>query len=189
MGRENGPRRTDEPTDLNPYEVLPPVAPMTLTSADVVDGEHFPRAQVFDGMGYGGGNRSPQLSWHGHPTETRGFAVTCFDPDAPTGSGFWHWVLVDVPPTVTELPAGAGSVGGEGLPAGAFHVRNDYGQLGFGGAAPPPGPPHRYIFAVHALDVPTLGVDGKASPALAGFNLSSHALARGTLIPIFALDA
>jgi hypothetical protein len=103
------------PTALNPYDVLPPVAPMTLTSADVVDGERLPRAQVFDGLGYGGGNRSAQLSWLGQPDATLGFAVTCFDPDAPTGSGFWHWVMVDVPATVTQLAPGAGAEDWRGI--------------------------------------------------------------------------
>jgi len=172
-----------------PYDFMPPVPSFTLESTDVAEGQQMPDAQVFDGFGMTGQNISPQLSWHGFPAETRSFAVTCFDPDAPTGSGFWHMVLLDVPATVTELATGAVSGEKPGLPRGAFCVRNDYGVKAFGGAAPPKGdPPHRYVFAVHALDVDDLasqGVDAEVSPAVAGFNLRFHTIARALLIPVF----
>jgi Raf kinase inhibitor-like YbhB/YbcL family protein len=172
-----------------PYDFMPSVPSFTLTSTDVAEGQQMADAQVFDGFGMTGQNISPQLSWSGFPAETKSFAVTCFDPDAPTGSGFWHLVLLDVPVSVTELATGAISGELPGLPAGAFCVRNDFGVKAFGGAAPPAGDPaHRYVFAVHALDVDNLasqGVDADVSPAVAGFNLRFHTIARATLIPVF----
>ena len=171
-----------------PYDFMPPVPSFAVESNDVADGQQMSQAQVFDGFGMTGQNISPELRWHGFPTETQSFAVTCFDPDAPTGSGFWHMVLLDVPVSVTELRTGAAS-GDLAVPEGSFFVRNDYGVKAFGGAAPPQGdPPHRYVFAVHALDLPSLaaqGVDSDVSPAVAGFNLRFHTIARGMIIPVF----
>lgn len=167
-----------------PYDFMPAVPSFELRSDDVADGEMMSSRQVFNSFGMTGENISPSLYWSGFPAETASFAVTCYDPDAPTGSGFWHWVLLGLPASVTSLPAGAGS--GAGLPDGAFHVRNDYGSKDFGGAAPPAGhEPHRYVFAVHALDVPALDVDDSISPAVAGFNLGFHTIARALLIPVY----
>jgi Raf kinase inhibitor-like YbhB/YbcL family protein len=172
-----------------PYDFMPPVPSFTVESSDIADGQRLPDAQVYNDWGMSGQNISPHLRWHGFPGETQSFGVTCFDPDAPTGSGFWHLVLLDVPVQVTELATGAASGGKEGLPQGAFCVRNDYGSAGFGGAAPPKGdPPHRYVFAVHALDVPSLAAEGvtpEASPAVAGFNLRMHTIARGMLVAFY----
>jgi Raf kinase inhibitor-like YbhB/YbcL family protein len=172
----------DRPLAPDPYELLPQVPAFTLASDDVADGQELDKAFVHPSAG--GENLSPQLRWSGFPAETRGFAVTCFDPDAPTGSGFWHWVLPNLQASVRELPRGAGS-GGE-LPGGAFHVRNDFGEAAYGGSSPPPGDRvHRYVFAVHALDVEALELTPQASPAYVGFNNTFHVLARGTLRPTY----
>ena len=169
-----------------PYDFMPAVPSFELRSGDVADGQMMTDNQVYNAFGMTGKNISPSLSWSGFPAETKGFAITCFDPDAPTGSGFWHWVLVDIPASVTSLPAGAGHASGSGLPAGAMHLRNDYGNKDFGGAAPPAGdPPHRYVFAVHALDVPTLELEPDITPAVAGFNLRFRTIARAVLIPVY----
>jgi Raf kinase inhibitor-like YbhB/YbcL family protein len=169
-----------------PYDFMPAVPSFELHSGDVADGQMMTDNQVYNAFGMTGKNISPALSWSGFPAETKGFAVTCFDPDAPTGSGFWHWVLVDIPASVTSLPAGAGHASGSGLPAGAMHLRNDYGSMDFGGAAPPAGdPPHRYVFAVHALDVPSLELEPDTTPAVAGFNLRFRTIARAVLVPVY----
>jgi Raf kinase inhibitor-like YbhB/YbcL family protein len=167
----------------DPYDLLPEVPSFTLESNDVKDGE--PLDSKFARSSRGRQDISPELHWESFPLETKGFAVTCFDPDAPTGCGFWHWVLVGLPPSVTKLPRGAGI--DSRLPTGAFHVRNDFGKQGYGGASPPKGDrPHRYVFAVHALDVPSLDVTEDASPAVVGFNLTFHTLARAAIRPMFA---
>lgn len=162
------------PLAPNPYDLLPPVPGFTLTSDDVTDGQPLATTQVADG-----GDSSPQLSWSGAPQGTRSYVVTCFDPDAPTPSGFWHWALVDIPADVTSVPA---ALTEDDLPAGAFHLRNDGGGTGYTGAAPPPGDrPHRYFFVVHAVAEEKLGVDPDVSNAVMSFNLVFKTLGRAVL--------
>ena len=166
----------DRPVSPDPYELLPAVPSFTLTSEDVTDGQPLKDDQVADK-----GDTSPQLSWSDVPAGTRSFTVTCFDPDAPTPSGFWHWVLVDLPADVTSLPAGAGSEGAD-LPGSAFMCRNDAGTKAFTGAAPPEGDQvHRYYFVVHAVTDDSLGVDSDASPAVVSFNLAFKTAGRAIL--------
>jgi Raf kinase inhibitor-like YbhB/YbcL family protein len=159
-----------------------------VTSPSLSDGATIGNKHVFAGFGCTGDNRSPALSWTGAPADAKSFAVTVYDPDAPTGSGWWHWVLFDLPASTTELPTGAGTGPDfKGLPAGALHARNDYNSKDYGGAAPPPGAPHRYVFTVHALGVDKLGIDSDVSPAVVGFNLTSNTLARGHIIATYGL--
>jgi len=168
---------------VDPYEYLPQVPAFQVASTDVTDGEQVPLTFVHTSAG--GENLSPQLSWSGFPEGTQSFVVTCFDPDAPTPSGFWHWLVLDLPASQTSLERGAGASDAS-LPAG-YHSRTDYGTVGYGGCAPPPGDvPHRYYFVVHAVDVPSLGVSADASPAVVSFNLAFHTLARAIITPVYS---
>ncbi|MDY6808662.1 YbhB/YbcL family Raf kinase inhibitor-like protein [Gordonia sp. HNM0687] len=168
---------------FNPYESLPSLPGFTLTSESMTDGQPLRNQQVSGLMGAGGDDLSPQLSWSGFPSGTKSFAVTVYDPDAPTASGFWHWAVADIPASVTSLSEGAGDEGGSGLPEGAVTLANDASMKRFVGAAPPPGHgPHRYYVVVHAVDVESLGLPEAATPAYLGFNLFSHAIARATLL-------
>ncbi|MGY4718844.1 YbhB/YbcL family Raf kinase inhibitor-like protein [Naumannella cuiyingiana] len=169
----------ERPTAPDPYELLPQVPAFEVTSSTFADGDTLAAEQTA-----AGGSVAPQLAWSGAPEGTASYVVSCFDPDAPTPSGFWHWTVVGVPATVTELPEGGA------LPDGAFAVRNDAGSDSFAGAAPPPGDrPHRYIFAVNALDTDDLGVDASASPAVVHFKMLGHVLGRGTLTGRYATPA
>jgi len=170
----------------DPYADLPDLPSFELKSADIADGQTLATPQVSGIFGAGGTDTSPQLSWSGFPSETKSFAVTVYDPDAPTASGFWHWAVFNLPATVTDLPAGAGDGSASGFPGDAVTLANDAGLKRFIGAAPPAGHgPHRYIVAVHAVDVEKLEVPAEGTPAYLGFNLFSHAIARAVLTPIY----
>lgn len=167
-------------TPPDPYAALPELPSFSLTSDSVTNGQPLRTAQVSGIMGAGGQDASPQLSWSGFPKETRSFAVTVYDPDAPTLSGFWHWAVANLPAEVTELPEDAGA--GKELPGGALTLVNDVGMRRYVGAAPPPGHGvHRYYVAVHAVDVEKLDLSEDASPAFLGFNLFQHAIARAVI--------
>jgi Raf kinase inhibitor-like YbhB/YbcL family protein len=169
----------------DPYADLPQVPTFELTSESITSNAPLDSAQVSGIMGAGGRDESPQLTWSGFPEGTKSFAVTVYDPDAPTASGFWHWAVADLPATTTSLPAGAGT-NGRPLPEGAVQLRNDAGFAGFVGAAPPEGHgPHHYHVVVHAVDVESLGIPADATPAYLGFNLFSHTLGRARLIGTF----
>ncbi len=170
----------------NPYDELPDVASFEVTSDDVSQGETLGSAQVSGVMGAGGEDASPHLSWTGAPEGTKSFAVTVYDPDAPTASGFWHWAVFNLPASTTELPSGAGSADGAKLPTGAVQLKNDGGMVGYVGAAPPAGHgAHHYYMVVHAVDVESLEVPAEGSCAYLGFNLFSHTLGRAIIVPTY----
>ena len=172
----------DRPRAEDPYAKLPKVAVFTVTSDDLNDGSPLNDAHASDGA-----NTSPQLSWSEAPEGTQSFVVTCFDPDAPTPSGFWHWAVVDIPAETKSLSAGAGA-SDDTLPGGAFHVRNDTGEKAFAGAAPPKGDhAHRYYFVVHAVGEQSLGVDADVSPTVVSFNLASKTLGRAVIVGTYQL--
>lgn len=166
----------------DPFARLPEAASFTVTSTTVAASAALPPEQM-SAYVPGGKDISPQLSWSGAPEGTRSYAVTVYDPDAPTGSGFWHWAVADIPATVTELPEGAGDDAGSSLPDGAFQLPNDARAARFLGAAPPAGHgPHRYFIVVHALDVEHIGIPAESTPAYLGFTMSGHILGRAILI-------
>jgi Raf kinase inhibitor-like YbhB/YbcL family protein len=161
-------------------------AGFTLNSPAIKPNSMLTDAQVFNGFGCTGKNISPALSWRGTPAGTRSFAVTVYDPDAPTGSGWWHWVVYNIPASATGLPEGAGSADGKGLPAGTTQGRTDFGSAAFGGACPPPGDkPHRYVFTVYALKAEKLEIPADGSAAMVGFNIMANKLAEAKFTALY----
>jgi len=162
---------------------------LTLSSSDIKQDEFMSKNQEFNGFGCSGKDTSPHLKWSNIPTGTKSFAVTAYDPDAPTGSGWWHWQIVDIPVSVTELKSGAGNTKSKNVPKGSFQVTNDYGSSGFGGACPPKGHGiHRYQFTVHALSVETLSLPKSASGALAGYMINANSIASSTIESLYKRD-
>jgi Raf kinase inhibitor-like YbhB/YbcL family protein len=159
----------------------------TLESAEIKPNTRIANAQIYKGFGCDGKNISPSLSWSNPPPGTKSFAVTVYDPDAPTGSGWWHWVVFNIPANVRSLPAGAGELGSGKLPKGAVQSLTDFGAPGYGGPCPPRGDrPHRYVFTVHALRVDKLDLDERSMPALVGFMTKSNRLARATFTATYS---
>lgn len=164
----------------------------TLASPDFSDGAAIPSHFEFDGFGCSGRNESPALAWQGAPEGTCGFAITVHDPDAPTQSGWWHWLVVNLPADTKELMPNAGAVsqGGEsnrGLPAGARQIRNDFGAVGWGGVCPPPGDKaHRYVFTVHALKVDKLDIPEGATAGLTSYMINANALASASFTSTYS---
>lgn len=160
-------------------------APFKLLSSGIVPNSSIAPEQVFNGFGCTGKNVSPPLVWSGAPEGTQSFALTMYDPDAPTGSGWWHWVVYDIPATVTVLDAGAGNPGGK-LPSGAIQGRTDYGTAGYGGPCPPKGDkPHRYILTIYALKTPKLDVPQGASAAMIGFMIGANKLGSASITALY----
>lgn len=154
----------------------------TVTSPDFADGGTIPLAQVFNSFGCTGGNISPALHWSGAPAGTQSFAVTIYDPDAPTGSGWWHWTVFNIPATVTGLPANAGAEHAHSLPRGAVEGRTDFGFSRYGGPCPPVGDtPHHYEVTVYALKLAKLPLNSQASGAMLGYYLHFNTLAEAHL--------
>ena len=158
----------------------------TLSSPAIKPGSILTQEQVFNGFGCSGKNQSPALQWKDVPESTKSFAITVYDPDAPTGSGWWHWVVYNIPADVTALTAGAGEPTGKLLPLGAIQGRTDFGTHAFGGACPPKGDkPHRYIFTIYALSTEKIDVQPDASAALIGFMINANTLEKASFTAKF----
>ena len=161
-------------------------AAFKLTSPDVHQGRKIAAAQVFSGMGCTGSNISPALEWSGAPAGTKSYAVTIYDPDAPTGSGWWHWVVYNIPASTTKLAAGAGDPKKNLMPAGASQGNTDFGTPGYGGPCPPVGDkPHHYHIAVYALNTDKLDIPANATAAYVGFNIHGHLLGKAEMVALY----
>jgi hypothetical protein len=161
-------------------------AAFRLVSPDLVPGQAIGAAQVFNGFGCTGGNVSPSLSWRNPPAGTKSFALMVYDPDAPTGSGWWHWVVWNLPANLQSLPARAGDPAAKLLPAGVMQGNTDFGAPGYGGPCPPPGDkPHRYFFRLHALKVEKLDLPPASTAAFVGFNVNANTLGVAELMATY----
>ena len=158
---------------------------LTLVSPDIGQGKNIAEDQVFNGFGCKGKNLSPALFWSGAPPDTKSFAIMVHDPDAPTGSGFWHWVVYNIPAGTESIPAEAGDVKKKGMPVGSVQGRTDFGTFGYGGPCPPPGKPHHYHFRIFALKVPKLEVPADATAALIGFSVQANKIAEAELVGLY----
>jgi Raf kinase inhibitor-like YbhB/YbcL family protein len=158
----------------------------TLVSPDIGQGKDMAIDQVFNGFGCTGKNLSPALFWSGAPAGTQSFAIMVHDPDAPTGSGFWHWVVYNIPATATSIPAEAGDTKKKIMPAGIVQGRTDWGTTGYGGPCPPPGKVHHYHFRIVALKVPKLDLPADATAAMVGFNVNANKLAEAELVGLYS---
>lgn len=154
-----------------------------LSSTSISEGAQLSPSHVFAGFGCEGSNLSPQLSWSGAPEGAKSFAITAYDPDAPTGSGWWHWNAVNIPASVNSVELGASGNGA--MPAGTVEITNDYGTAGFGGACPPPGEVHRYIFTVHVLTTERLELPENPSNALVGFMIGAHTIQSARITAVY----
>lgn len=159
----------------------------TLESSEVRPNVKISEKQVYNGLGCSGGNVSPSLTWNNPPPGTKSFAITVYDPDAPSGSGWWHWILFNLPADARSLPVGAGDPKSGKLPKGTVQSLTDFGAPGYGGPCPPKGDrPHRYIFTVHALEVDKLDVDEKSMPAMVGFTINSNRIDKATFTSTYS---
>ena len=162
---------------------------LTLSSQDISDAKFMSKDHEFNGFGCSGGDKSPHLKWSGVPEGTKSFAITAYDPDAPTGSGWWHWQIVNIPVSVRELATDAGNTKQRSVPTGSMQIQNDYGTRGFGGACPPKGHgQHHYRFTVHALSIEKLELPDDASGALAGYMINAHTIESSTIESFYQRD-
>ena len=161
------------------------LAAFTLSSPDISNGGKIAEAQLYNSFGCSGQNSSPALSWSHAPAGTKSFALLAYDPDAPSGSGWWHWVVYDIPADVTSIPAGAGDPKKNLMPGMAVQGRTDYGTPGYGGPCPPQGKPHHYYFRLYALKVAKLDVPADATAALIGFNVNANSLGKAQILGMY----
>jgi Raf kinase inhibitor-like YbhB/YbcL family protein len=168
-----------------PSDAVSGKSAFALTSPDISNGQTIADKHVFNSFGCSGQNISPALSWSHAPAGTKSFALLVHDPDAPTGSGWWHWVAFNIPATVTSLPADAGDPKKNLMPGGAMQGRTDFGTAGYGGPCPPPGKPHHYYFRLYALKVAKLDIPADATAAFVGFNVNANSLGKAQLVGLY----